>query len=240
MSTKRGQAHLHEHYHHKIESLAIRLHVVLQRPVYPTFTMFVSHAVAGTDDDLQEGLASADAWHRLGAAPHSEWLRADERRAVREWMKDVLGNSGPGYRTAPWYVPARPFAGAENHLIAQVHEALFKPVRQYPSEFATATHLTQSLFNLKQDVWTLVPAGQRPLLPTLPGVFPLSTARLERFIKRNGWQEVAGGGKGSHTKYRRNGQMIVIPHSKDVSLTVLSSTARTLGLGRQQLIELAK
>jgi predicted RNA binding protein YcfA (HicA-like mRNA interferase family) len=68
---------------------------------------------------------------------------------------------------------------------------------------------------------------------------PLATAKLERYIKRQGWKEVAGAGKGSHTKYRHEGQMIILPHAKDVSLTVLSSTARTLGYKIHELVELA-
>lgn len=75
-----------------IESLAIRLHVVMQRPVYPDFKMFVSNAVAGTDDDLQEGLASADAWLRVVQAPYSRWFYADERWAVRAWMIDMFNH----------------------------------------------------------------------------------------------------------------------------------------------------
>lgn len=90
------------------------------------------------------------------------------------------------------------------------------------------------------QVWILVAAGQRPLLPTLPGVFPLATDKLKRFVTSEGFEEVPGGGKGSHSKYRRNGHMIVIPRGKDVSLTVLKSAAKTLGLKRQQLVELAK
>lgn len=84
-----------------------------------------------------------------------------------------------------------------------------------------------------------MPAGEEPILPTISGVFPLATARLERYIKLRGWKEVAGAGKGSHTKYRHDGQMIVLPHAKDVSLAVLSSTARTLGYKIHELVELA-
>jgi predicted RNA binding protein YcfA (HicA-like mRNA interferase family) len=231
---------LHEQYHHKIESLAIRMHVVKQRPVYPDFKKLVSKVVAGTDDDLQEAIANADAWWRLASRPYSQWFPADERRAIRDWTQDLFRHSPPGYRLALDYLSEQTFSGGENYLIAQVHEAQVKPARRFPSEFSNATHLTQSLFSLKQDVWTLVPAGQQPILPVLPGVFPLKTDKLERYIQRNGWEVVPGGGKGSHTKYRRNGQMIVIPQGKEVSLTVQSSTARTLGLTRHKLVELAK
>jgi predicted RNA binding protein YcfA (HicA-like mRNA interferase family) len=231
--------YLHEQYHHKIESLAIRLHVAERRPVYPDFKLNVAKVVAGTDDDLQEALANADAWRRLGQVPYSSWFAADERQVIREWLEDVFIHSPPGYSQAVWFLSATPFDGTEQFLSAQVQEARVVPRRPHPEDFGIATHLTQALFNLKQNVWTLVPAGEEPILPTISGVFPLATARLERYIKRQGWKEVSGAGKGSHTKYRHEGQMIILPHSKDVSLRVLSSAAHTLGYKIHDLIELA-
>ena len=130
------------------------------------------------------------------------------------------------------------FDGGEQFLSAQVQEAQVAPTRPHPAEFGIATHLTQALFNLKQNIWTLIPIGQQPILPTLGGVFPLTTAKLERYIRRQGWQQVPAAGKGSHTKYRRQGQMIILPHAKDVSLTVLSSTARTLAYKAHGLAQL--
>ena len=231
--------YLHEQYHHKIESLAIRLHVAERRPVYPGFKLNVSKVVAGSDNDIQEALANADAWHRLGQAPYSSWFAPDERQVIREWLEDVFVHSPPGYCQAVAFLRAAPFDGGEQFLSAQLQEARVTPQRPYTEEFGIATHLTQALFSLKQNVWTLVPAGEQPILPTISGVFPLATTRLERYIKRQGWKEVAGAGKGSHTKYRHEGQMIILPHAKDVSLTVLSSTARTLGYKIHELVELA-
>jgi predicted RNA binding protein YcfA (HicA-like mRNA interferase family) len=231
--------YLHEQYHHKIESLAIRLHVAERRPVYPDFKLKVSNVVAGSEDDLHEALANADAWHRLGQAPYSGWFASDERQVIRDWLEDVFVHSPPGYNRAVEFLRKVPFDAGEQFLSAQVQEARVVPGRAYPEEFGIATHLTQALFNLKQNVWTLVPAGEEPILPTISGVFPLATAKLERYIKRQGWREASGAGKGSHTKYRHDGQMIILPHAKDVSRTVLSSTAHTLGYKIHELIELA-
>lgn len=230
---------LHEQYHYKIESLAIRLHVTERRPVYPDFKLKVANKTAGTDDDLQEALANADAWHRLSDPPYKKWFAPDERPIAREWLTDLFFNSPPGYREAIRYLHQKRFAVSEQFLSAQVQEAQVAPTRPYPAEFGIATHMTQALFNLKQNIWTLVPVGQQPILPTLDDVFPLATVKLERYLKQLGWSEVTSAGKGSHTKYRRDGQMIILPHSKDVSLTVLSSTARTLGYNAHKLAELA-
>jgi predicted RNA binding protein YcfA (HicA-like mRNA interferase family) len=233
---------LHEHYHHKIESLAIRLHVIERRPVYPEYMKLSSRVLAGTDGDTEEALAGADAYLRLASAPYSGWFKKDEREVIRAWMLALFENSPPGYRRAGDIVASPPvvFRDTEDQLIARAQEATLHPERPFPSDFSNATHLTRSLFNVKQSLWSIVPVGQEPILPMLPGALPLATNKLERHILKQGW-ELVPGGKGSHSKYRRNGaEMIILPHSKDVSRTVLSTTAQTLGVKAGDLVELAR
>lgn len=233
---------LHEHYHHKIESLAIRLHVVERRTAYPAYFKF-SQQLAGTKEDIEEGIAGADAWFRLATTPYSKWFAKDELHVVRSWMVDLFENSPPPYRGAMDILSGPPsaFEDAENQLIARVQEATINPSRPFPSDFSYATSLTRSLFSIRQSIWSIVPVGQEPLLPTIPGALPLATDKLERFIVKQGWEKVPGGGKGSHAKYRdTSGRMIVLPHSKDVSRIVLSNTAQTLGVRPNRLAQLAR
>lgn len=233
---------LHEHYHHKIESLALRLHVVERRPVYPAYMRFSSSALAGTHEDTEEALAGVDAYLRLNIEPYKGWFAKDELRVIRLWILDLLKNSPPGYKRAVEILEEHPSVVSilENQLMARVQEAVKNPTRPFPSDFSNITQLTHSLFNIKQSLWTIVPLGQEPVLPILPGALPLATSKLERYILSQGW-ELAPGGKGSHTKYRRNGaEMIVLPHSKDVSRAVLSSTAQTLGVRPGVLVERAR
>lgn len=231
---------LHEHYHHKIESLAIRLHVVERRVVYPDYVQQVAKVVAGTDDAIEEALANADAWRRLIDSPYNKWFAADERDAVRNWMRDTFRASPPGYAGA-WNLLSKPWFDAhENRLVSQVQEAEVSVRRKYMQDFEIATHLTRSMLNLNQNVWTLVPVGQHSILPTLDGVFPLATAALEKYLRRQGWECLKGAGKGSHAKWRKPGQgMIILPHGKEVSMTVLGSTARTLGCTARELSDAA-
>lgn len=233
-------AFLHEHYHHKVESLALRLHVVERRAIYPEYVQRVANVVVGTDDAIEEALANADAWLRLSDAPYSTWFERDERQVVREWMRDTFRASPPGYRRAEDLLSRAKFLPCENQLVSQVQEGTVTPRRARVQDFGIATQLTRSMFTLKQNIWTIVPAGQHPILPTLHGVLPLATADLEKYLRRQGWERVKGAGKGSHSKYRKPGRgMITVPQGKDVSMTVLASTARTLGFSVHQLSELA-
>jgi predicted RNA binding protein YcfA (HicA-like mRNA interferase family) len=155
----------------------------------------------------------------------------------------LFEHSPPPYRGAMDILSGPPsaFEDAENQLIARVQEATINPSRPFPSDFSYATSLTRSLFSIRQSIWSIVPVGQEPLLPTIPGALPLATDKLERFIVKQGWEKVPGGGKGSHAKYRdTSGRMIVLPHSKDVSRIVLSNTAQTLGVRPNRLAQLAR
>lgn len=233
---------LHEQYHHKIESLAIRLHVIERRPIYPDYMKFSSRVLAGTDEDTEEALAGADAYLRLASEPYSTWFAKDERKVIQSWIFDLLRHSPPGYKRAADILSAHPsaFSTTEDELIARVQESVLNPVRPFTSDFANTTHLTHSLFSIKQSLWTIVSADQESILPILPGALPLATNKLERYILKQGW-ELVPGAKGSHAKYRRNGaEMIVLPHSKDVSRVVLSTTAQTIGVKLRDLVELAR
>ncbi|MCV6965109.1 hypothetical protein H7J50_15035 [Mycobacterium intermedium] len=203
---------------------------------------FSSRFLAGTDEDTEEALAGADAFLRLATGPYSAWFKRDEREMVKLWMHDLFQHSPPGYRVAADILNSPPgaFQYYEDRLTARVQEAVLKPERRFTADFSISTQLTRSLFNVKQSLWSIVPVGEEPILPMLPGALPLATSKLERYILKQGWERVAGG-KGSHTKYRRNGaEMIVLPHAKDVSQVVLSSTAQTLGLTKRDLVERAR
>jgi predicted RNA binding protein YcfA (HicA-like mRNA interferase family) len=226
---------LHEQYHHKTESAALRMHVIERRPIYPDYHRLAYRATAGTKDQIEEGLANADSWYRLTEAAYSKWTG----RTVISTTKDYLARSflvaPPGYANAADLLYRPDFEAEQQLLFSQVQEGV-APVRSTPSEFSIASHLNHSLFRVTQRIWTVVPAGARTILPTNPAIAPLSTSRLTRLMTRTGWSEVTGGGKGSHRKYRDDGgRVVVLPNSKDVSRPVLKSTADTLGLSISEL-----
>ena len=56
---------LHEHYHHRVECLGLRLHVVTRTSLYIPYTRNVYLPAKGTDDLLEEALANACMYLRL-------------------------------------------------------------------------------------------------------------------------------------------------------------------------------
>jgi len=230
---------LHEQYHHKTESLAIRLHVVEQAPRFPAYFQNVYIPSAGTDDQIEEGLANADSWRRLEDAPYAAWLGVTLRRTLQAHLEASFTLSPPGYRLAAHLLTPPAFDAAEEVLKSQVQEATLAPGRPMPADFEIASHLNRSLFTINQNIWAVMPRGRTPMLPVRPGsVAPLSRLQVERFLTAAGYKEDQGRGKGSHKMYRRAGaSAIVLPRAKDLSPVVLRNTAKALGLaGARELV----
>jgi len=232
--------YLHEQYHHKTESAALRMHVVERRAIYPDYHRMIYRATAGTKDQIEEGLANADSWYRITEPAYTKWTGRTVTRATRDYLERSFLTAPPGYANAEALLDRPDFEAEQQLLFSQVQEG-FAPTRTTPSEFGIATHLNHSLFSISQRIWTVVPARRRSILPSHSTIAPLATSRLERLIRRNGWSEVVGAGKGSHRKFRSaDGRMIILPNSKDASMPVLKTTAEALGVKVRELEELAR
>lgn len=56
-----------------------------------------------------------------------------------------------------------------------------------------------------------------------------SKAILKR-LKKEGWEEIGGGGKGSHRKLKKDNQVIILPHpKKDLPKGTARSIAKAAG-----------
>lgn len=226
---------LHEQYHHKIESAAIRMHLIQRTPVYPGYWRNVYLPALGTHELLEEGLAGADAYLRLAEPWHRKWIGASSIDGVRRYLEDSFKVAPPGYARAKGLLDRAAFKTEESLLLAAMTEQVMPPSRQHPAEMALATHLTSSLFNIKQNIAVLVPKGEEAIIPVRRPVQPLKRRSLVKYVERRGFTAVKGG-KGSHAKYKNaQGQMIIVPECDDVSMRVLQTTAATLGLSMNEL-----
>ena len=222
---------LHEQYHHKTESLGLRLHVVEQSPRYVPYFRDVYVPARGSDDQIEEALANADSFHRLDTPPYRDWLRGSVKDLTKEYLTASFGSSPPGYRLATRLLNRNDFDAMENVLEAQVQEARLTPQRAQSQDFGLATHLNQSVFSIRQNTWSIAAKGAVGLLPARPGwVAPLSRRSLAGFLVARGFQAKKYRGKGSHQVYVKDGSpMIVLPDSKDLSPVVVRNTAHALG-----------
>lgn len=146
---------LHEQFHHKVESLGIRLHVIQRRSAYQAYKAVVYRPTWGTDDNLEEALATADSYQRLGDDPYGPWIGKLVLDALWEYYEWSVPGNPPGYRRAARYFDWAAFDQAEDQLQAQFDEATLKPTRN-PRDWYFATRMMQSMFKVTDRLWEIV------------------------------------------------------------------------------------
>ena len=157
---------LHEQFHHMVESLGIRMHVVQRRSAYLAYEAAVYRPTSGTDDNLEEALATANAYQRLGESPYGPWIGNDVLDATWEYIEWRVPADPPGYRQAVRFFDWEQFDSGTDLLQAQFDEARLAPTRN-PHDWYFATRMMQSLFKVTDHLWEIVPTPtSRPLLPS--------------------------------------------------------------------------
>jgi predicted RNA binding protein YcfA (HicA-like mRNA interferase family) len=229
---------LHEHFHHKVECLGIRLYVVEKKSRYVDYFRQIYRNKQDPDKILEEALANADSYNRISDPPYSLWLPPCFRDAVRTWMLWNFKLSPPGYDQAGRFINTA-FNRGENRLHGYMHECTFT-LSQPPSEWDFAPRLTQSFFNFDHHIWSVV-RGKSGILPkakTAP-IRTCSSSEMVRLLEQVGYRVVTGG-KGSHIKLEKPGApMVVVPgNRRELSPGVAKNIVPVLGgrsLGHLQL-----
>lgn len=229
--------YLHEAYHHKIESLAIRLEMVERARRYLPYSkeVYIPLIQQGSDDVLEEALACAEMYRRfktenLYRRGVPKLVRQATLAMLPEWFEDLP----PSYRKAATYFSDRKFDRSQRELMSQLHEASAEP-RRAADEWSLAPHLCRGLFDCQRITHVLVPKGQEPILPWIghtPALPSVSSKTVIRQLEVRGWKVDPGRGKGSHVRLKQVGkQSLTIPANREsLSPTVLKSVAQALGV----------
>jgi hypothetical protein len=228
--------YLHEAFHHKVESFAIRLEIVEHTRRYESYFQGVYGRLreAQSDELLEEALACAEIVRRMRAeSVYRRSIPPDIRASARAMLDDWLPTLAPGYRKAPEYITDSPFDKARNLLSSQLHEGRQRPLRRN-QEWHLVPHGYHGLFDCNTVTYVLVPLGSRPIVPWFgESAAPLSvsTTAMVKVVMSQGYSIVPGG-KGSHIKLRAPGRpMIIIPANREsLSPRVLGSVATALNL----------
>ena len=222
---------LHEAYHHKTESLGIRLHVVERVPCYVSYFRSVYDVLrtSGSKDLHEEALANADSFNRLSEEAYSRWVSVPVLEATYEYLSWRFPFDPPGYNQAPMYLASPSFDRCEYLLKSQVQEKSATPYRSI-GDWQLAPRMNQSLFTCRSDIWTIIAAGTRSIFPTAPPYPAVSTNVIIRALAGIGYKRVKGG-KGSHIKLAATGlPTIILPgQRKDLSPVVIRNIAKALG-----------
>jgi len=230
---------LHEHFHHKTESFAIRLHVASGVSKYLDYKRNIYRKTLRTDDCLEEAMANADIFQRIVDDPYNQSFKK-----LTPYIKEYLANSfsfdPPGYRKAVNYLSGVSFELGLQKLQGQINEASLVPIK--PTwEWGIASQMTRSLFSIQSNIYSVVKAGSRSILPTnnvLPK--PCSTNELIKILQKRGFSIVKGGGKGSHVKLKDlKDKTIILPgNRRELSTGILNNTLKVIGLSIYDLNKL--
>ena len=155
---------LHEQYHHKVECLGFRLHVVQNISSYLQYNCQVYKKYLGSDFQLEEALANADSFHRLSNKPYATWITHRVRNATKRYLKWEFQYAPPGYRRAVDYLNKLDFENGENLLQARVREATLYPVSP-AADWDLAPRMLQSFFPVTSSIWLVSQKGAQNALP---------------------------------------------------------------------------
>ncbi len=229
--------YLHEAYHHKTESLAIRFEIVerVQRYLPYSKRVYTPLIQRGSDDVYEEALACAEMYRRFKTeSPYRRGVPKPVREATLTMLPEWFRTLPPSYREAGRYFRDSPFDHAQRILMSQVHEAVADPKR-LASEWTLTPHLYRGLFNCQTITHVLVPKGQTPILPWIghsPALPSVSSKKVIRHLEDHGWKIDPGRGKGSHVRLKLVGKPpLTIPANREsLSPPVLKSIANALGV----------
>ena len=115
---------------------------------------------------LEEALANADAYQRIWNEPYCHWIGNSVLKATKEYLRITFPHNPPGYRMATNYLNTYRFNKGEDLLHGQIHEASLTP-SQPINEWEIATRLMQSMFKVTDNIWSIVPAGRKSILPVI-------------------------------------------------------------------------
>ena len=222
---------LHEYFHHKVESAAIKMSVVSRRGYYRAYRNNVYNPTLGTDDCLEEAMANADMYIRLSEQRFKKCFSPQMIKSMKDYLKlKRFPIEPPGYRKAVNYLTKMSNKGGRNTLLSNINQSALK-IRGASGIWDAAPQTLRGLVDVRSNIYTLVPRGRKSIFsPTLLD-FSISGKTVIKKAKSMGWIEVSGGGKGSHTKMKRaNARSLTIPHSKHLPTGTLDSIKKSLGL----------
>jgi len=225
---------LHEQFHHRTESLGIRLHVTQGSDCYLRYFKNVYQVLKGTDNHLEEALANAYIFRRITKDPYKKWLGTGVLEATLKFLELSIPLHPPGYRKTLDYKTQATFDRGENLLQCQINEASANPT-QTPREWDLAPNMTESLFPWKTTLYTVLPASapHSRIWPRMQPAPTCSTNLLIKLCQNQGWSIVSGG-KGSHVKLKKHGatRPIIIPgNRKQLAPGTLNSILKALNIG---------
>jgi predicted RNA binding protein YcfA (HicA-like mRNA interferase family) len=202
---------LHEQFHHKVESLGFRLLVSTGSDRYRPYKANVYRRTFNTADCIEESLANAESYRRLGEPRYAQRVDPAIREGLRRYLKWSIPQQPPGYREGVQFLSEPPYRDGLYSLQSQILDGICPPTT-LPKHWSVAPNMITSLADIADDIYVVLPKGAQPIFrPTSvdPGATVSSRALEGALTRHYGYQPVPGG-KGSHVKLKKPGSPTII------------------------------
>ncbi len=220
----------HELFHHRVESAAIRMHVIEDKPCYRAYTKKIYSLYHQLQTSCpEEKMAMADMFRKIDSSDRWKIVGKNIRRATKEYLLDLFKVMPPTYMGAETVIKSHHNQQALGELLSSIQEISTKPLRS-ADEWRFASNISKPLYTISQNIWEITSPG---IAPVMPHSFPLSVTRkkIENALKSRGFTEVPSAGKGSHTKWKGpNGEMTTLPKGKEIFGSTVHNIAQTLNI----------
>lgn len=208
---------LHEQFHHKVESLGLRLLITTGSDRYRPYKRNIYRPAWGKVDCIEESLANAESYRRLNEPRYSKRIEAPIMAGLRRHLRRSIAAQPPGYREGLNFLDEARYRAGLYELQSRVLDGVV-PVTTSPSHWAIAPDVITSLMDISQEIYVVMPIGARPLFtPTWldPGATISSRQVTAALTGHYGYEKSTG--KGSHIKLSKpNAPTIVIPGNEAV------------------------
>jgi hypothetical protein len=236
--------YLHEYFHHKIESLGLRLHVATGHSKYLVYRLNVYMQFLGTDNCYEEGLANADSYSRLTESRIIKAVPKPYLNGLKKMLRAEFAAGVPGYRLADLLFHKsgnfRPTLHHSwmNNMQEQVNQGRFFQFPfgrsfgisgpQFP-DWDVAPQMIRGLFPVHSNppIWTAVPRGAVPQIGRASPALSATSTEMARICQDHGYEERSGT---KHRKFKKyNCRTIHFARTGSLDNVEVINTLKSLG-----------
>lgn len=197
---------LHEQFHHKVESLGLRLLVATDTDRYRPYKGKVYRPTFLSSACLEESLANAESLRRLDEPRYVQRIDPAIRAGLRQFLRAAIAMQPPGYREGLNFVREEDYRAGLYKLQSQILDASLTPRTPHAS-WSVAPNMITALADISDSIYMVLPRGARPIFrPSWvdPGTTVSTKDLVGALTKHYGYEHVSGG-KGSHVNLQKPG-----------------------------------
>lgn len=153
---------LHEQFHHKVESLGFRLLITTSSDLYRPYKANVYRKYYLTPACLEESLANAESYRRLGETRYSQRLEYPIFKGLRTYLRASIPGQPPGYAQGIRFFPDAAYRQGLYRLQSEILDGALNP--STPIEYwAVAPNMITALKDITDEIYMILPQGARPI-----------------------------------------------------------------------------